>query len=226
LFVEPIKGKNSLIIIGLITPDVKFKLMDGIYPYLVLFVVWMVYFAGHSLLAADITKKSVKEKFPSFFPAYRISFNLISIFGLGAILYYQWSLPELSLMTASCWTLFVGAVFILAGLIIAGIAFSGFNKSEFLGWQQLKGDKATKKEKLVTSGLYGIVRHPLYFSLILIMIGYVIYSCHLSNLIFALCTFIYLPIGTILEENKLINVFGKEYLDYKSRVSMLIPFLF
>ena len=78
-------------------------------------------------------------------------------------------------------------------------------------------------EKIVTSGVYSIVRHPQYFGGILAHIGF---SFLLSGLYSLLVTPLVIVIVYIIswkEESELIKEFGQEYEDYRSKVPMLIP---
>ena len=80
----------------------------------------------------------------------------------------------------------------------------------------LKPEKATS---LVTSGIFGHTRNPMYLGLLLILTGWGIY---LSNIL----AFIFLPLFVIYitrfqivpEERALSALFGNEFADYKSRV--------
>lgn len=193
--------------------------------YILLAILWIAYYGMHSILASMRAKRFVASRFPKIWRYYRVAYNVIAVLGAGVIFMYQWSLPTVMQMPTKAWMLCLGAIIIFIGLFIGGAAFLSFDKSEFFGLKQLEG-KPEKKGKLLTSGLYSMVRHPLYFALILIISGYLLYSFHLSNLIFAICTFTYLLIGTKLEEAKLVETFGRDYLAYRHKVKMLIPFLF
>jgi len=71
--------------------------------------------------------------------------------------------------------------------------------------------------------LYRIVRHPL-------MLGIIIGSWatpHMStgHLLFAIAATAYILIGIQFEERDLVRYHGQNYIDYRQRVPMLIPFL-
>lgn len=87
----------------------------------------------------------------------------------------------------------------------------------------LKVAETHRAEKVVSSGLYSIIRHPQYFGGILAHIG----ITFLFSSFFSLIT---TPIVIILnlliswkEEKELIKEFGNEYEDYKKKVPMFIP---
>jgi protein-S-isoprenylcysteine O-methyltransferase Ste14 len=81
-------------------------------------------------------------------------------------------------------------------------------------------------QKLVTRGLYGVVRHPLYATILLTSIGLAIqYQNWIS---FALFLLIYVPLvhlRTIKEEWMLKKSFP-DYDGYSTLVPMLVPFVF
>jgi len=78
-------------------------------------------------------------------------------------------------------------------------------------------------KRILNTGVYSTVRHPQYFGWILAHVGISIllsvwYSTLFTPILVAL---IYLI--SKKEENELVKEFGKEYVDYKREVPMLIP---
>lgn len=74
---------------------------------------------------------------------------------------------------------------------------------------------------LTIRGPYRWVRHPLYF-FILVMI----WSCPdvtIDRLLFNILFTAWIVLGTLLEERDLVAEFGETYLNYQSKVPMLIP---
>ena len=98
-------------------------------------------------------------------------------------------------------------------------------------WLAIKGIKETtlkvaethRTEKVVTIGVYSIVRHPQYLGGLLAHAG-------ISFLLSAWYSLLVTPLMVVLiylisrkEEEELIKEFGKEYEDYKKKVPMLMP---
>ncbi|MDW8062484.1 MAG: isoprenylcysteine carboxylmethyltransferase family protein [Nitrososphaerota archaeon] len=83
--------------------------------------------------------------------------------------------------------------------------------------------------KLVTSGFYGIVRHPQYLGIILWTLGHVLYALPLflrpADLI-AWVTLVYLYILLARnEERDLTRILGEEYTEYRERTPFILPFI-
>lgn len=74
------------------------------------------------------------------------------------------------------------------------------------------------KGKLVTTGMYGILRHPLYLSNGLFAIGMAILLKSIYAFLFSIVyTFLYLPI-IHFEEKDLLMKYSEEYKEYKRKV--------
>jgi protein-S-isoprenylcysteine O-methyltransferase Ste14 len=100
-----------------------------------------------------------------------------------------------------------------------------------------KADQATRSDdslysfekttELVESGLYKLIRHPLYGSLIFLSWG--IYFKNVASLILlliAILATILFYITAKFDEKECIEYFGERYKDYMKRSKMFIPFLF
>lgn len=118
-------------------------------------------------------------------------------------------------------------IIIATGLIVFSlwifyISFKNYNFKEFLGI-----DRINSKDKihyqLSTEGINKYVRHPLYSASYTLMAG--IFLISPDNYILAACMIIaiYLPIGIIFEEQKLVKEYGDRYKKYQKEVPMLIP---
>jgi len=98
-------------------------------------------------------------------------------------------------------------------------------------WLAINGVKETtlrvaethRTNRIVTTGVYSIVRHPQYLGGLLAHVG-------ISFLLSACYSLLSTPLMIVLiylisrkEEKELIKEFGKEYEDYKRKTPMLIP---
>jgi len=80
-----------------------------------------------------------------------------------------------------------------------------------------------RTERIVTSGVYSIVRHPQYFAGILAHIGFSFLLLGMNSLLATPLVIAVVYIISWKEENELLKEFGQEYGDYQNQVPMLIP---
>jgi protein-S-isoprenylcysteine O-methyltransferase Ste14 len=185
-------------------------------------VLWSVYFAVHSILASTKLKVFIYRQIPNSKQVYRIFYNLIAVGSLIPLAIYSFPSKE-KLLFQSFNSQIAAYAFILFGLLITVIAFKAFNIKEFFGILQY--EKSEYKPDLTISGLYKYVRHPLYFGTILLFIGLFFLYPSSELIVINVIVFIYLIIGSRLEEKKLVDEFGSQYLTYKKEVKGLIPFI-
>lgn len=95
---------------------------------------------------------------------------------------------------------------------------------QFLGIQQILYGRSkvamTESGKLDSSGVLGVVRHPWYLAVFILLWAK---DLDLTGIIINIVLSVYLVIGTLLEERKLVLEFGDKYKLYQRQVSMFIP---
>jgi protein-S-isoprenylcysteine O-methyltransferase Ste14 len=109
---------------------------------------------------------------------------------------------------------FLGALIILIGLLQTGVW-------SFFGVDAIIGDEPSGQDRLIFSGLYAYVRHPLYTGGLLLIWFMPLMTT--SLLAFNLAATLYLYLGSIHEERRLLAAFGERYEEYRRRVPRLIP---
>lgn len=84
-----------------------------------------------------------------------------------------------------------------------------------------------KKEdhQLIQSGIYKMVRHPIYTGLLLLFIGNAIIVGDYRAIIAVVIVFVSLWLKLKKEEKLLIEIFGTKYTEYKKLTKALIPYL-
>jgi len=187
--------------------------------YGLLILGWIIYFAIHSVLAADVVKNFFRDLLQSRFLFYRIFYSLISTAGLLGLLFLNAKTSGLLLLNSQGLVRYLSLMLSTFGVIIVSRAFKEHDVASFIGLRQ-------EEIKFSRSGILNYVRHPIYSGTILIVIGFFLFTPTTSTLISVLCIFVYLPIGIHLEEQKLIRQFGEEYIRYKREVPSLIPKVF
>ena len=82
------------------------------------------------------------------------------------------------------------------------------------------------EQYLMTTGFYGISRHPSYFGFWIWGFGTQLMCGNLiCSIGFPIGLYVFFEDRIIEEEGLLIEFFGEEYLEYKKRVPILIPFI-
>jgi len=111
----------------------------------------------------------------------------------------------------------IGLTLSVLGLLIIIISLLQLNKS-------LSPFPSPKKgSKLVISGLYSIVRHPIYFGILTMFLGYSLYCDNWSQLLITFVLAILFHFKSEYEEKMLLQKFPS-YKAYKKSTSKIIPF--
>ncbi len=109
-------------------------------------------------------------------------------------------------------------------LMITGLAISIIARRTLgRNWSSVAAIK--KDHELITTGLYHYVRNPIYTGMLLMFLGTALSFDTLSAGIGFLFLLLVIWIKLKQEEMLLIEHFGGEYLSYKNRTKMLIPFI-
>lgn len=100
-----------------------------------------------------------------------------------------------------------------------------------LAIRTLKGlfDRITIKpnHQLITSGIYRQVRHPVYLSYVLLLIGYcTILQSFVSLVLTVVSCTIWLGNRINIEEKMLVEKFGDRYQAYQRKTKKIIPFIY
>jgi protein-S-isoprenylcysteine O-methyltransferase Ste14 len=153
--------------------------------------------------------------------SYRLVYNLFAIITLFPVLWLAAWLPDRILYR-------ITAPWLWLTLALQGLAILGFwlgirqkSSSTIQGIKEfaLTGEK--ESGELVKTGLYRWVRHPLYLAGLVFIWMAPIMTRNLFFLNIGLT--VYIIIGAILEERKLIVEYGETYQEYQRSTPMLIP---
>lgn len=186
-------------------------------------IFWVLYYALHSALASFPVKRFFRRVFPAVYPHYRALYSVIATVNFVLLGMLHFRLPSRLLFESSAGLQWLAVGIGVVGVVVMWLALRKYGAS-FL---YLNYDEGQEPDAyLVTSGLNAYVRHPLYFGIVLVLIFLVLYAPSAKNLMFAGITFVYLVVGSRLEERRLISIHGRAYLNYRRRVKMLIPYVF
>ena len=113
-----------------------------------------------------------------------------------------------------------GMFFMVLGAIIGILALLKNKLGNFNIRPDIKDDCI-----LVTDGIYGYIRHPMYTSVLTIMFGFAFMYLSWYEVVLYLVLLVNLLIKMFYEE-KLWHCEGEEYLEYTKGTARLIPFIF
>ena len=82
-----------------------------------------------------------------------------------------------------------------------------------------------KTTSLVTTGIYGHIRHPLYCSLLLLTWGIFFKQPSWLGVALGVASTVFLVFTTLADERECIQFFGAEYRAYMGRTKRFVPFL-
>jgi len=129
-------------------------------------------------------------------------------------------LPEKILFTTNSILVYTGYMSATIGIIICTKSLKEISMPSFLGLSEGR----IISDKLISKGIYSLIRHPLYLGMLLIFLGYLLVSASVGSFIHLLCLIIYLPIGIYFEERNLIKKYGEGYKNYAKQVPAIFPF--
>ena len=184
-------------------------------------ILLICYFCFHSLLALEGVKGVlVRYLVPSTY--YRLGYNAFAIVSLIPVVWVYFQCPFEEILTYHQIFHWLGVGITLVGIIGNYIAIKQYDIEEFMGLSQLS-EGVEVETMLVTEGWNAYVRHPLYLAALLIVLGVFIYAPYAVHLSILLVVTGYLFVGIMLEERKLVQQFGQDYIAYQRQVPMLFP---
>ncbi len=113
---------------------------------------------------------------------------------------------------------FVGLLLTVTGLYICIIA----RKTLGDNWTNAYEYQVKPRHELITSGIYSVIRHPIYLGLTLMLIGGEMVAGSLLFISFFAFFLVFYVQGK-REEKLFLSHFGKRYAEYMNRTKMLIP---
>jgi protein-S-isoprenylcysteine O-methyltransferase Ste14 len=155
--------------------------------------------------------------------------------------FYTWLASALFLVTCVAWRPVPGLIYTLppwaawlgiaaqaAGLVLTFLGSRAIDVLDLAGVRPVLRARAGGRAAhvpLMTSGVFGLVRHPLYLGWALLVFGAPTMTA--TRLVFAVVSTAYLAIAIPWEEKSLLATFGSEYERYRQRVRWrMLPFIY
>lgn len=194
----------------------------------------------HSIGAREPFKNALARRTSPFFVEHfwRLLYCTLSYvalyYGVGALHWARHPKNDVWLIMYPEW-LWQGMIVLhLGSIALMYVAFLQSEYLEFLGLSQagrgilaLLGRPARRPklelfgtDRLMTSGVYGWVRHPMMMGGLLFLLTS---GPSLNNLIYSAMYATYMVIGGYYEERRLVRIFGHDYVCYQARVGAYMP---
>lgn len=125
----------------------------------------------------------------------------------------------------SWWTSISFLTAIPAGVMFALSAYAGFSGLLALGANLTPFPRPKENATLVQSGIYALIRHPLYLCLLLFACGWAIFFSSLLHLFGLIILFFFFNRKADFEEAFLSDTFT-DYADYRKQSYKLLPFVY
>jgi len=194
--------------------------------YLLIILLWAGYCALHSFLISIRFTNLMSGLLKKYYSFYRLFYVLISTILLVLLINFTEQSDKTVIITYTPLLNFFRQVLSYGSVLIFFWAFLfNYDPLTFFGIRQIlnlfKVKKTEQSNKIKRNGVLGIIRHPMYFALI------IFFWCgtfKATDIIVNALLTIYIIIGTMLEERKLVLEFGESYTKYQEEVPMLIPF--
>ena len=143
-----------------------------------------------------------------------IQFVLLAVVLLSSV--YEFKYAGRALMPV---VHYIGVTFILIGALLFTFILISFG--QYMTPNPVPRDNAVLK----TTGIYSLVRHPMYFTVLVLLLGVILYFQAFYSLIWLVIAFLFLVYKSRREEEFLSKKFP-DYPNYSYRTKRIIPFIY
>jgi protein-S-isoprenylcysteine O-methyltransferase Ste14 len=106
---------------------------------------------------------------------------------------------------------------VLAGLCFLIAAYLVFTSHKIIF------EEVRDPPRVIDTGVFSLIRHPLYFSALLVYVGFFFATLSLFSLLLIICIFIFYDYIAHFEEKKLQETFGEPYASYMKKTPKWFP---
>lgn len=181
---------------------------------------WIAFGVLHSATAGATFRTGLGRFFGR---GHRLAYNTLAVAQFAAVLAVgAWLGRTVADFSIATLVLALQYAMLGAGLVLGLAALRSYRAGPFLGWAQLSGDD-DDSQPLVTDALHARMRHPLYTAALLVLWGGVRNELGLATAVWGS---LYLLVGSMFEERRLIARYGDAYRSYRRATPRFIPQLF
>lgn len=189
-------------------------------------LLWVVWCTMHSILIDTAIVRRMKIHLSGLTRYYRLLYNGFSLVTIVPLVILTRMAEGPVIVSWQSYWVFLRIIFLVIALLLFRGGARQYDLHYFLGIKQLKTGEEhlllSDKEEFSETGILGITRHPWYLGSLLFVWSAL--SEYTLPIFLAACILsIYLVVGTILEERKIVARHGESYCRYRQRVSMLFP---
>jgi len=191
--------------------------------YLLLALAWAAYGAVHSAMISETATGFLKRCLGDAFRFYRLFFNVVATVLLVPVIAYSMSLRRGLVFRWDGPWLVVRYTIVAVGVLLFVTGGRHYSLGQFIGISQLRGTRTgglAAGGGIDSSGVLGVIRHPWYAGLVLLLWAR---DLDIAGLVVSSVLTVYILVGTLLEERKLVHEFGDAYRRYQRRVPMFVP---
>jgi methanethiol S-methyltransferase len=195
--------------------------------YLILSSIWAGYCFLHSFLISIRFTNYLNRVLKNYYAFYRLFYVLFSLVLLIWVINIPTQLDnEIVIANVPPWSIIRQILTWGSLLMFFWTFFFNYDSLSFFGIRQIlnfgKVKQTNRSEEIKKSGLLALTRHPMYLALIIFLLCQTV---TMADIVVNAILIIYVIIGTVLEEKKLVLEFGDAYRKYQQEVPMLIPFI-
>lgn len=198
-------------------------------PVLAPVVIDLAFFSAfalhHSLFARTPLKARVRRVVPAVLE--RSFYTWVASALLLATCWWWRPVPGV-LYVLPAWAAWIGIAAQVAGIVLTFAGSRAIDVLDLSGVRPVllaRSAKAAAHVPLMTTGVFGFVRHPLYFGWALLVFGAPRMTA--TRAVFALVSTGYLAIAIPWEERSLIDTFGARYEAYRRKVRWrMFPYIY
>lgn len=193
----------------------------------ILAILWIGWCAMHSILIDASFARMVKARWPQLIPAYRLIYNGLSLVILLPLVGYTSRIGGAVIFAWQGWGgISLRILFLICALLLFWGGSLRYDFKSFLGITQFKAGKShvllSTTQDFLPNGVFNMTRHPWYLGSLLAI--WTLYSEYAQPIFIAAAILsVYLVVGTLLEERKIVREYGEPYRRYQQQVSMLFP---